>query len=101
MANDTSKKAQAAIRLHIGVSRRPLITASPLFSFPTFNPPDLAHLLFLNVTPHYWHYWLVKVLQKDEVSTFKNVMTSASLDLPASFGMPPRTLPDKSRLRLP
>ena len=94
MAAETSDKGRATLRMHTGVSRRPLITASPFFSFPTFYPPDLAHLIFLNVTPHYWHYWIDKVLPKDEVDDFKTIMASASLDLPASFGLSPRTLPD-------
>ena len=94
MAAETGEKGRTSLRMHTGVSRRPLVTASPFFSFPTFYPPDLAHLLFLNVTPHYWHYWVAKVLPKAEVDNFKTSMASASVDLPASFGISPRTLPD-------
>ncbi|KAH8930520.1 hypothetical protein BT69DRAFT_1197600, partial [Atractiella rhizophila] len=74
--------------------------------FPTFFfPPDLAHLLYENVTPHLWDLWSGKVepvegdrhlLSTDQKILVGELMDNAVIDLPARFSNRIRNL-DKFR----
>jgi hypothetical protein len=49
---DLSKKERDAHKMSFGISSAPLVTRSILYDIPSFFPPDIAHLLFLNIPAH-------------------------------------------------
>ncbi|KAE8217309.1 hypothetical protein CF319_g8576, partial [Tilletia indica] len=87
---------RADTRRLTGLSTRPLLTASPAFTMPSFFPVDIFHLFGMNIPSLLWQVFLNPhpgdpfSLSEAQQRRFAQLLTDSGKDLPGSFssGLP-------------
>jgi hypothetical protein len=92
LQNATTKASRDNITRETGISRMPLLAASPAFLHPSFFPLDPFHLFYENCMAFIWDLWMTKSKPSEVIHVnaekgrkFGQLVVEAMLTLPASF----------------